>query len=147
MVAFVHLSVDGGRRLVDLVASAIVVVLSSHEETLTVAALTISGPREDVDEGFSIVGFVGPIDPDRATALRLAGRDVRLCDMTVLEILHGDVSTRSDRELRVLLRVVRCALIGVAGHHLVCDAGATGVGIRAGELPLVGESIKSGIGA
>ena len=67
--------------------------------------------------------------------------------MAVFEVLHGDVSARSDRKLGVLLRVVWCTLVGVAGQHLVCDAGATGVGIRAGELPLIGESIESDISA
>ena len=67
--------------------------------------------------------------------------------MAVFQVLHRDVSARSNRKFGVLLRVVGSALVGVASHHLVCDARATGVGIRAGELPLVGESVETGISA
>lgn len=44
VITIAHLSVDRERRLVQLVASAIVVVLSRHEPTLAVTALAILGP-------------------------------------------------------------------------------------------------------
>ena len=102
MVAVGHLSVNRDWCLIELVASAIVVVLSCHEPTFSIATLAIFRPRENIDEGFGCAGLVCAKDEDCATTGRLTSRNVGLSDMAVLKVLQSDIGARCDRKLRVL---------------------------------------------
>lgn len=91
-------------------ASAVVVVLSCHEETFSVATFTIFSPREDVDEGLGCAGLVCAKDENCATACRLTSRDEGLRDMAVFKVFHSDIRARCNRKLRVLRRIGCCTL-------------------------------------
>jgi hypothetical protein len=96
MIAVAHLSVDRDWRLVELVASAVIVVLGRHEPTLPVATFAIRRPREDVDESLGCIRLIGTKDVDCAATCRLASGDVRLCDVSVLQVFYSYKSSGSD---------------------------------------------------
>lgn len=102
VVAVAHLSVDRDWCLIELMASAVVVVLSCHEPTFSVATLAIFRPREDIDKGLGCAGLICAKDEDCATACRLTSWDKGLRDMAVLEVFHSYIGARGDRKLRVL---------------------------------------------
>lgn len=76
---------------VDLVTSAIVEVLSCHEPTVAVAACACSVPLHDICDLLVVGRFGCAEDEHRATAWGFTGNVPRERDMTVLQILHGDV--------------------------------------------------------
>lgn len=91
VVAIGHLSVDREWSLVQLVTSAIVVVLCCHEPTFSIATLAILGPCEDVNKGLGCAGLVCAKDEDCATARGLTSRDKGLSDMAVLKVFQSDI--------------------------------------------------------
>lgn len=151
MVWLEHLSLLRDAAAVDLVATAVVKVLSCHQEAALVSTGTLSVPLQDVNN-LLIFGRVGGTeDEDSASSWRLAGDVPRERDMSVLKVLHGDIVTRADLQLRVLGSVVGGSLPRVAEEVAGVDAGSRcAVGVchsRVGQHPHHAEAVVGRVGS
>jgi hypothetical protein len=125
MVRELLLALGGDGAVVDLMATSIVVVLSSDLRAAGVTTSAGGVPLEDVDDLFSVGWLGGSVDKDSTAHLGLARLVLRQSDVAVLEVLHGDVRARRSLETGVLcIVVVGSALAGVAEKISAVDASA-----------------------
>lgn len=148
VVGLEHLSLFRDAAAVELMASTVIKVLGSHQETALISTAAVGGPFHDV--GDLLAGKIGlgcTEHEDRSAARRLAGDVPGECDMPVLEVLHGDVVTGRDLKHRVVCRVVVGSLCWMAQQiaGVQANSGAT-VGCSCVERwkhPLIAEAVIS----
>ena len=120
------LSLLGDWTGVDLVAAAIVKVLSCEETALTIPSFAIVCPLHDVCELCCGAGGSGAEDEDSASTFRLALLVVRKCDMSVFQVLHSDKVAWASGEHGKSWCLVGNTLRWVAEKVSVVDSRAVG---------------------
>ena len=130
---------------VDLMTAAIIKILSSQQLASLVTASASCVPLEDIDDLLVGPWSIGAIDEDSAATHRLTDLGKRQGNMSVLQVLHGDVITWCRLRPRISCSRIRLALRRVAEEIVTIYAWSPRGKCR--KKPHVAVAIKSRIGA
>lgn len=128
LVGELDLTLDGnGRGRGDLVASAIVKVLSREKLASSITTRAVLGPLKNIGDLLVILGLGGAEDKDSAAFCGLTDLVLGEANVSVLEIFHGDAIARGGTQSRVVgVGIIRGPLGGMAEEIVAGNASASG---------------------